>query len=271
MDLCLTIFYVYNDVKSITMKNFQYARSTKSGRGENLSTNMIKKFVTPINQFVRSITYLHSGPRVRGLKKDPRESLKSPSGLHYENLDVNTYHLKIKERLNFSSYDLHLSDPIILQCFTHKSFSQGSKPYNEKLALLGSQFLKYHVSVYSLKQANEMSPVKSQNVQSTINGLNFTNLGTQLSKLLISRNTAAGFIKAKQLDELIFWNRRDSLKSSKFNGEHTVCSSVLNALIGGILTFNGQEKTANFIDSELLNQNNEISLARISTDLLNQK
>ncbi|CAI5294023.1 ASB_HP2_G0031570.mRNA.1.CDS.1 [Saccharomyces cerevisiae] len=69
----------------------------------------------------------------------------------------------------------------------------------KKLNLLGSQFLKYQASIHSLRQNNVLSPVARGKVQRPLNNLNFTNLGTQLSKFLISKDAIAEFIKEKHL------------------------------------------------------------------------
>ncbi|SCW04371.1 LAFE_0H12046g1_1 [Lachancea fermentati] len=212
----------------------------------------------------RYITYLHSGSRVRGIKRDPAEYLRLPSGLSYTDLQPQSYHDRVRSELNLSSHGIELSNEIIVQCLTHKSFAHGSKPYNEKLAALGAQFLKYHASVHSLKSQDADVAKGNASVRININGLNFTNLGTQFSKQLIAKQTTAKFIKARQLDSLVFWKRRDPLKNDVYNGESSVLSSVLNAIVGGILTTNGPQKAAAFIEKELLNCEKEVSLINIA-------
>ena len=100
--------------------------------------------------------------------------------------------------------------------------------------------------------------------QHTINGLNFAKLGSLESKKLIDKHTTAQLVRSRQLDTLIFWKKRDPLKNENFNGENSVYSSVLNALLGGILITNGPEKTSHYIDSELLNPSKKASLASIA-------
>nr|CAI6462004.1 ASB_HP1_G0027160.mRNA.1.CDS.1 [Saccharomyces cerevisiae] len=125
------------------------------------------------HQSVRLITYLHSGPP------------------HFKDT--------VQKALHLDSFGIDLPEDVVLQCLTHKSFAHGSKPYNEKLNLLGSQFLKYQASIHSLRQNNVLSPVARGKVQRPLNNLNFTNLGTQLSKFLISKDAIAEFIKEKHL------------------------------------------------------------------------
>lgn len=233
-----------------------------------LSITKHRIFSVPVTKAstIRYITYLHTGSRVRGLKRDPNEYLKTPTGLSYNELQQQQYHDKVRSSLNLSQYGINLSNDLILQCLTHKSFAHGSKPYNEKLSLVGSQFLKYYTSVYSLRSKELLSQVNDSKFQQSINGLNFTNLGTQASKLLISKKTTSDFIKHKQLDTLIFWKKRDPLKAEQFNGEHTVFSSVLNAIVGSILMMNGPKKTAEFIEAELLDLNKDVSLVKIAKE-----
>lgn len=217
-------------------------------------------------QAARLITYLHSGTRVRGLKRDPESFLKNPKGLSYNSLNQEEYHAKVVQVLKLDECDIHLPNDVILQCLTHKSFAHGSKPYNEKLSLLGSQFLKYQASIHSLKQPKLLSPVAHDKVQQPINGLNFTNLGTQLAKLLISKPVAANFIKEKNLDSLVFWKMKDPLKDSYHNGETAIYSTVLNAFVGGILATNGPLKATSFVQHVLLNDDAEVSLVRIASE-----
>ncbi|CEP64123.1 mitochondrial 54S ribosomal protein mL57 LALA0_S10e02960g [Lachancea lanzarotensis] len=213
----------------------------------------------------RSITYLHSGSRVRGLKRDPSEYLRLPGGLLYTEIEPSTYHDTIRSRLNLQNHDVTLSDDVIVQCLTHKSFAHGGKPYNEKLALLGAHYLKYLTSVFSLKLPAPLSPVAAEKIQKPINGLNFTNLGSQGSKLLISKNTTAEFIRKRQLDSFVFWKKRDPLQNAAYNGESAVYASVLNALLGGMLLTNGAEKTNRYIQNEFLDSSKEASLVRVAS------
>lgn len=217
-------------------------------------------------QGVRLITYLHSGPRVRGLKRDPVSYLKSPKGISYTDVKLPEYKSKVQQALQFEQCGIDLPEELILQCFTHKSFAHGSKPYNEKLNVLGCQFLKYEAAIHSLRQKAQLSPVASNKVQQPLNGLNFTNLGTAVSKLIISKASTAQYIKEKQLDTLIFWKMRDATKDGRYNGENTVFASTLNALVGAVLISNGPEKASNFVQQVLLNGENNISLVKIANE-----
>lgn len=213
---------------------------------------------------VRSITYLHTGSRVRGLKRDPAEALKNPEGLHYDSFKENELS-QVRKALRLEENNIALPDGVILQCVTHKSFAQGIKPYNQKLAMLGSHFLKYQASVYSLKQQDASSSDPTVDSQNKINGLNFSNLGAQLSKSIISKDVVAKHIKEKQLDSLVFWNKRDIDRDHKYNGEYTVLQSVLNAFVGSIYLLNGAEKAGEYVNNELLGES-KTSLVHIAKD-----
>lgn len=226
----------------------------------------IKRLFRDPKQNVRSITYLHTGERVRGLKRDPKEMLKNPEGLHYDDFDLAKNQDLVCDAFRLRQNELKLPGKLVLQCLTHKSFAQGSKPYNEKLSLLGFHFLKYCASIMSLEQPVLMDKGR-KNIQNPINGLNFANLGTHSAKNIISKEVIGELVRLKGIDSLIFWNKRSTLESAKFNGQDTVRTSVLNALIGGTLIFNGYEKTAAYVNSELLNPKNEQSLVFLSKRL----
>lgn len=214
---------------------------------------------------VRSITYLHTGARVRGLKRDPGQMLKNPEGIQYDTFKQE--HLsKVKDALHLDKYNVQLPDEVILQCLTHKSFAQGIKPYNQKLALVGSHFLKYQAAVYSLSQSGP-AELSSQSSTNIINGLNFSNIGTNFSKLLISKEVCAQHIHKRQLSSLIFWNKRGLNRSHKFNGEHTVLQTVLNAFVGSVYMLHGSEKAAEYVSQELLGESSD-SLINITKELM---
>lgn len=203
--------------------------------------------------FSRSITYLHTGGRIRGLKRDPADFLTNPKGLLYTSLTQSTYQDKIRSILNLQKYDIKLSNDLILQSFTFKSFAHGQKPYNEKLSILGYQFLKFYTSIYSI-----------QNTSNNNNDfVGFNSLGKNASKALCGKNTISQFIQSKNLHNFIFWKMRNPLLSLKYNGADIVFNSVLNAILGSILLSNGQKKAIDFINGELLNNNNDISLISI--------
>ncbi|CCF59916.1 hypothetical protein KAFR_0I01350 [Kazachstania africana CBS 2517] len=202
------------------------------------------------NQSFRCITYLHDNSvKVRGIKKDPVTYFKNPHGLNYSDLQESKYHDKIRERFHFDKFHIKLNANIILQCLTHKSFAHGKVPYNEKLNLLGSQFLKFRSSIYTLNQTKS-----------------FNSLGSKDSRNMIHRDTLSQVIKDLGLRPMVFWKKRDPVRGATYNGEATILSTVLNSLVGAILIINGETKATKFVDELLLNKNSKHSLINATKD-----
>lgn len=227
---------------------------------------------------VRSVTYLHTGARVRGLKRDPSESLKNPYGLHFNSLLKDGHVATVRKALNLEKYGADLPDELLAQCLTHKSFAQGIKPYNQKLSIIGGHFIKFQACLYSVNQPvsdSQLQKVGAEFITSPeaagimVNGLNFGMLGKGESKMLISKQTMAEFIQRRGVDKLVFWNKRDLEKNHIYNGEFTVLQTVLNAVVGGIYLLKGQEKAAEYVTHELFNTNDN-SLTKISEQLLSK-
>lgn len=197
----------------------------------------------------RRFLYLHAGARVRGLKRDPVSYLRNPAGLSYDEVTPE-YQDKIRQALRLREHGIELNDPVILQCFTHKSFAHGSRPYNEKLNLLGSQYLKLKASIHSIKGGDGKT--------------DFTQLGSLQSRGLISHHTAAHYIMQKQLDPLVFWKMND-LNNGPVNGKSKILSTVLNSIVGAIVLQQGTGKASQFVFEELLNPKNSNSLLNIAS------
>lgn len=197
--------------------------------------------------------YMHAGARVRGLRRDPVSYLKNPAGLVYTDVGGD-YHASVRERMGFQEHGIELSDAAILQCLTHKSFAHGSCPYNEKLNLLGSQYLKLQAAMHSVGPENS-----------------FGNLGSPVSKGLVSYQTAAEYVIAKNLEPLVFWKVSDPLNDGPIKGKSKVMSTVLNSFIGAILLQQGEKKASQFIVEDLLNPSNTQSLLNITLRKLDQQ
>mgnify|MGYP003365035482 CR=1 FL=1 len=242
-------------------------RVDKLGNTQNSMISISGSFRRPVSalncnfQSIRSVIYLHKGPRINGLRRDPESYLRNPSGVLFTEIQANECQDKVRSILQLPKYGINLSNELILQCLTHKSFAHGSKPYNEKLSLLGSQFLKLQTSIHSLRND---SPTETRE-----NGplsLQFSNLGTKIAKELTSKKTASAFIKSHNLSPFIFWKMKDPLKDGQINGETTIFASVLNAFIGAILSTNGSEKASKFIDGSLLDKGDLHSLTNIANE-----
>jgi large subunit ribosomal protein L15 len=184
----------------------------------------------------RAIGYLHRGSRVRGLIREESDYLVSPKGKPYGISDESLSQLK---QLLGAEYTL--PDNISLQILTHKSFAHGRKPFNEKLAVLGSHFLKYKSAIFTM------------NTQ----GLN--HIGTQASKNLISNQTLAQFAVNHDLGDYIFWKKRDiTVKDPQKSGQWSVYARTSEAIIGAVLLQHGKEKASKFVDEVLLNGENSL-------------
>lgn len=205
-----------------------------------------------------SLTYLHKGPRVRGLLRDEADYLVSPKGATYGESEENLSNLK-----KFLGEEYKLPNNIILQVLTHKSFAHGLKPFNEKLAIFGSHFLKYKASLYAIKTEDDLSS------KYAVNGFQIEQLGTPKSKELISTRVAAEFIRSvAKIGDSIFWKKRDPLITNpKVSGEESVFARSLEALVGAILLQHGKSKAEKFIDEILLNKSKEDSLVQIAEKL----
>lgn len=203
----------------------------------------------------RSLTYLHKGPRVRGLLRDEAEYLVSPKGATYGESEENLSSLK-----KFLGEEYKLPNKLILQVLTHKSFAHGLKPFNEKLAIFGSHFLKYKASIFAIKPENELS----SNI--SVNGFQLEELGSAKSKGLISNKTSAEFIRSvAKIGDSIFWKKRDPLITNpNVSGENSVFARSLEALIGAILLQHGKSKAEKFIDEILLNKSKDDSLVKLA-------
>ncbi|KAH3901786.1 mitochondrial 54S ribosomal protein mL57 SCDLUD_001565 [Saccharomycodes ludwigii] len=198
-------------------------------------------------------TYLHTGARVRGLKRDPTEYLKTSNGLEYMKVNQDNYYSIVKKNLKLDEYQIKLADSIILQSLTHKSFAHGLKPYNEKLSLLGGQLLKLVCASNVINIPPSSSTSSSNN--NFINGKDLSILGTSFGKGLLSKEVVSNIFETNfKLDGLVFWKKRSLITANdNFNGEQKVFASCLQAIVGAMLLTNGKEKTIDYINKEIYN------------------
>ncbi|KAL6941266.1 hypothetical protein ACO0RG_002393 [Hanseniaspora osmophila] len=193
----------------------------------------------------RSIaTYLHSGSRVRGLKKNSDEYLTvqhNDKKLHIDRVDLSAYKSEIFDKLNMNKYGIDLDESLVLQCLTHKSFAHGLKPYNEKLSVMGYHFIKYFAIVKDMTKLQNSENVNNKNI-----------IGSAFSKKVLSNEVLNKVFEQHQLQDLVFWKKRAlDHNEGNFNGEFTVHSTCLKALVGAILLKNGQDKTSQFFEQEI--------------------
>ncbi|EGW32496.1 uncharacterized protein SPAPADRAFT_61561 [Spathaspora passalidarum NRRL Y-27907] len=200
----------------------------------------------------RSI-YLHKGPRVAGLKRDPQEALVNSQGLKYELTDDNIKHIKTYLGDKYS-----IPDDIVLQVLTHKSFGNGIKPYNEKLAAMGSKLLSFYLAKHVTKSANKDS--------FAINGRNLDVLGSPISRELGGLFTLGVFAKQQGLNQVMFWTTRNANLGFESSGELRISAQMMYALIGAVNFYHGKEVAELFIQERLIDQ-----LEKITVDLVSGK
>lgn len=201
--------------------------------------------------FRRSI-YLHKGPRVQGLRRDPEDVFQS-QGISHEVNDSTTKYIK-----SFLTDKYAIPDDIILQVITHKSFANGIKPYNEKLASMGSKILNLYLAKYVLSQ-----PTKNPNA---INNLNFDVIGSPIAKELGNRMSLGLFAKIKDLNKVMFWSSKTHDVSYESSGELKISSQLVYALVGAVNFFHGKKATEEFIQAKFIDTDN--SLETVTTSLL---
>lgn len=190
----------------------------------------------------RSVGYLHAQPtRVRGLVRDPATFLQSPCGKPY---DIQT----VTPLKTFLGSEYAIEDNVLLQVLTHKSFAHGSKPFNEKLAVSGSHFLKYKSAIHSVNTEKGLSA-----------------LGSAESRKVLSNNVLSGYVKQHGFADVMFWKKRDALITDEIkSGEVAVRAGVLEALIGALLLTRGKDVAEKFVSEKLLSENVKGSLVDIS-------
>lgn len=189
-------------------------------------------------RFSRNI-YLHTGPRVGGIRRDPAEVFTTASG-HFHGTDPqNLKHIK-----QFLLDKYAIPDDLALQVLTHKSFGNGIKPYNEKLSTMGSKLLNLMLAKYvvSKKTENELA----------VNGKNLDVLGTPMAKELGGRMALGVFAKNAKLNTIMFWKSYNSQLSFEQSGELKVSAQMMYALVGAVTFVHGKKAAELFVEEKLL-------------------
>ncbi|ODV63147.1 mitochondrial 54S ribosomal protein mL57 ASCRUDRAFT_31525 [Ascoidea rubescens DSM 1968] len=240
--------------------------------------------------FARNIV-LHSGKRQPGALRDPNDYLISPSGIKYspikevskvpeaseasESHEYSGSPEEIQESLKpiksyFHSIDPDLidknqiSDKLLLQILTHKSFSHGHFPYSEKLSVIGFKFLKKTYFINTIHQSLQKpidqeyftnSKFKSfhnyKNYNFLINEFNFADLFRKDKINFLSVSNLAKISRSKQFSKILFWKPTSKRAINKDND--TIYAEVLKALIGALLLSKGAVYTQYFIEKNLIN------------------
>lgn len=197
------------------------------------------KVVNPISKTsIRSI-YLHKGPRINGLKRDPEQVFTNEQGQQYDNINEN-----IKYIQEFLQDKYKITNELALQVITHKSFANGIKPYNEKLSAMGSKILNLHLGKLVIES-------NTQN-QLAIENKNLDILGQPIAKELTGRLSLGIFAKVNKLNSIMFWNSYNAQGLSfETSGELKVSAQMIYALIGAINYTYGKAATELFINEKI--------------------
>ncbi|KAK6455491.1 ribonuclease-III-like-domain-containing protein [Scheffersomyces xylosifermentans] len=187
---------------------------------------------------LRSI-YLHKGPRVAGLKRDPEEAFVTHNGHKYGVSEENLKPIK-----SFLSDKYAITDDLALQVLTHKSFGNGIKPYNEKLGAMGSKMLNLFFAKFVVEQpsTNELA----------INGKNLDVLGTPVAKELAGRLALGIFARSNNLNSTMFWKSYNHGVGFETSGEMKVSAQMMYALVGAVTFVHGKTVAEEFIREKLL-------------------
>ncbi|KAI5949732.1 hypothetical protein KGF57_004555 [Candida theae] len=211
------------------------------------SRNISSRSYTPTISFIRSL-YLHKGPRVEGLKRDPKEVFVNHNGTEYELNQDNIQHIK-----SYLGSRYQIPDEIALQIITHKSFGNGIKPYNEKLAAMGSKLLSLFAAKHVVKKHTE------KDAKLVIEGKNLSILGSRAAKELYGRSSTGYFAKLNGLNNTMFWKSRNPTLRFESSGELKVSSQLLYSLIGAVNIYHGKAKAEEFISENLIKGLEEIT------------
>ncbi|CAK7894390.1 54S ribosomal protein L15, mitochondrial [[Candida] anglica] len=184
--------------------------------------------------------YLHSGKRVQGLKKNPEDVFKTHNGAVYGPSHENLQYVKAFLQDKYS-----ISDDLALQVLTHKSFGNGIKPYNEKLAALGSKL----VSLFFLKYATNQPTTN----ETAINGKNMDCIGMPLTKSLSERAPMAFLAQQNNLNKVMFWKSYNHDLSFGRSGELKVSAQMVYALVGAVAFSHGKVVAEQFIQDRFVN------------------
>lgn len=168
-----------------------------------------------------------------GLRKDPKEYLTVNGVLYPGNQET------LAPAKKLLGEEFSLSDDLILQAITHKSFAHGLKPYNENLAIIGKHFLRMETTSHAINQ-------KSEN-PTAVNGINFDVCLSKISNLLSATASTSQISRESGIAKTIFWKSPRAETSSS-----TVDATAINALIGSVLLKLGQQKAKDFVRSRLL-------------------
>ncbi|KAJ5222007.1 uncharacterized protein N7469_010894 [Penicillium citrinum] len=182
--------------------------------------------------------------------KEPRWSYtpprtKAPFSLH-NNAQGPKFHVnsdpalldKFYTRLLGQDGDKMLSDEVKWLAVTHKSFDQGRRGFNDRLAFLGKQIVQLQASLALVQNSTATSSSSSRDAHDrepfshpALNGLQ--NLSPRTKNALTDRKKLAELARTYETEKIIRWNPRlpENLHES---GIELVLAQTLYSVIGAI-------------------------------------
>ncbi|KAF9987819.1 hypothetical protein BGZ65_001673 [Modicella reniformis] len=126
-----------------------------------------------------------------------------------------------------------LSDASLMtQAITHKSFSHGSVPTNERLGHLGRAFLELYITERKWDKVNSNKVLRS-----TVS-------------LEITSDKLAKVARSMGIDEIMRWKSRSSSPSAKV-GEDTVLAHTMEAIVGAVYHDKGSKAAREVITKHI--------------------
>lgn len=189
------------------------------------------------------------------IRRDPAKVLQLATGETYGVSEQNLTLIKL-----FLSDKYAIPDELALQVLTHKSFTNGLKPYNEKLSAMGSKLLNLFLAKFVVEAStqNELA----------VNGKNLDVLGSPIAKELGGRMALGLFAKSAKLNSPMFWKSYNSLLTFEESGEMKVSAQMMYALVGAVTFIHGKKVAETFVKEKLLEGPN--SLENIASNFLEQ-
>ncbi|CAN6646358.1 large ribosomal subunit protein mL57 [Trichomonascus vanleenenianus] len=188
----------------------------------------------------RSLVYTRDGVlKARGMKKDESEYLTSSTGIAYPGDKATLEPIK-----TFLGEEYTLPDDLILQVLTHKSFAHGKKPFNERLANLGRDFLRLHTFGFAVSHKPSAS-------SHAVGEFNF-DIEPRILELMSSTTVLSQIARQLGVEKSLFWKNPYPTQSPERNGENTVCAKSISAAVAAVLLHHGEAKAHAFVKSRLL-------------------
>ncbi|KAK3808331.1 MAG: ribonuclease-III-like-domain-containing protein [Benniella sp.] len=133
----------------------------------------------------------------------------------------------------YKRFGVDLSDSSLMtQSITHKSFSHGSVPTNERLGYLGRTFLEMHVTQRKWDKVNSKKILRSSVATS------------------ISADKLAKVARSMGVDEVMRWKSPSSSLGAKV-GEDTILAHTMEAIVGAVYHDKGPKAAKEFITKHI--------------------